>query len=137
MLLHQVVGQISADIRHRFTEDQLGIMKMAASCLPSSEAFLSKEIIEKCTKLFSLQMTESELDVLESFVKRQDIHQFQTLNDVFTIIDKNVFPLLHSVYHILLSVPQISYSVERLFSSATRIRSRMTTILKRHGVAVI
>jgi hypothetical protein len=33
--LHQVLGQISSEIRHRFADDQIGIMSTAACCLPS------------------------------------------------------------------------------------------------------
>ena len=129
--LHQVLGQISSEIRHRFADDQIGIMSTAACCLPFAENFVCSQTILKFANLFSLQVKEAELDVFKAFVLRQNTSEMKSLNDVLGVIDRDIFPFVYSVYLILVTIPQTSCTVERLFSSVkrikTRIRSRMTT----------
>ena len=82
--LHQVLGQISSEIRHRFADDQIGIMSTATCCLPSTENFLCKQTILKFANLFSLPVKEAELDVFKAFVLRRNTSEMRSLNDVLT-----------------------------------------------------
>ena len=131
-VLRQNVGEILAELDARFGTDQLSIMKAASCSLPHSPNFLDKQELNKFLQLYSLDIKECETEVFRSFIAKHDTTKFETLVDVLDIIDKDIFPSIHSLYQLLITIPQTSCKVERMFSCVkrikTRLRSKMTTL---------
>ena len=130
-MIRQNVDEILAELDARFGADQSSIMRAAACSLPSSQNFLSKQKLNIISKLYTVNIKDSELEVFRSFIDRQDVSQLETLIDVLDIIDKDIFPYAYNLHQILVTIPQPSCKVERMFSYVKRIktplRSQMTT----------
>lgn len=131
-VLRQNVGEILAELDARFGGYQLGIMRAASCALPTSPNFLDKGYLTELLQMYSLKIPDPEIEVFRSFVTRHDVSKFETLMDVFDIIDKDIFPSIFALYKVLLTIPQTSCKVERMFSSVkrikTRLRSKMSTV---------
>ena len=115
-------------------------MKAASCSLPNSPNFLDKQELNKLLQLYSLDIKDCEIEVFRSFIARHDTTKFETLIDVFDVINKDIFPSIYSLHQLLITIPQTSGKVERMFSSAkrikTRLRSKMTT-LRRNSLALL
>ena len=121
------------ELNNHFQSDSYGIMKVAASLLPVSDAFCQLDTLCALSRHYGLGLEGSKLTVFRQLIKRKvdGGHQFPSIIEVLDSCNKDVFPNMNCLQRILITLPVTSCSVEYLFSVVNRIKSTSgATMLK-------
>lgn len=127
------------ELNTRFKPDTYGFMRAAAACLPRSDTFGDKALIQPACAHFSIPVEDAEHTVFVQQLKRKakanktTNENKETLVEVFGACLHDIFPNMNSLLRALLTLPMMTCTVERLFSAFNRIKTgtRVTPLTDR------
>lgn len=120
-------AQIS-EMNNHFQEDTYGIMKTAATCLPGSTIFGSRELLEPTCRLLWPSCWDAEYTVfIQHFNRKMQTEQknYPTVMEVLDSYPIDIFPNVNALLRVMVTLPMTTSTVERLFSVANRIKTRL------------
>lgn len=93
------------------------------ACQPVSEHFLEEEALKHLAEHYSIPMKPEEIVVSKNFLERKK--DLPTIQSVFSLLDKDMFPSLKAIFQAALTIPVTSCSCERSFSALRRLHTRL------------
>uniref|UniRef100_A0A1X7UUF2 HAT C-terminal dimerisation domain-containing protein n=1 Tax=Amphimedon queenslandica TaxID=400682 RepID=A0A1X7UUF2_AMPQE len=125
-LFFPVVDAFLVELRKRFDDKNISIMKGIQACHPHSKSFFSFSELKPLADVYNLtasQTLESELEVARQlFVDKEN---FTKTNDVFLRLYqlRDAFPTLSNLVKIAMTIAVSTASCERSFSALKRIKT--------------
>lgn len=113
------------ELNSRFQNNSYGIMKAAASLLPTSNAFAQMEELRAASAHYGLAIGDPELSVFKQQLERKVSAGYScpSLIEVLDVCPKEIFPNINGLLQILITLPITSCTVERLFSTVNRVKA--------------
>ena len=75
-------------------------MRLAEACIPFKNNFMDAELF-KCAAVY-----DAERDVFKNFIKRHKQTTCFTSNDIYNLVEKDIFPNMLKLVQVLLTTPQ-------------------------------
>ncbi|XP_011408214.1 PREDICTED: zinc finger MYM-type protein 1-like [Amphimedon queenslandica] len=125
-LFFPVVDAFLVELRKRFDDKNISIMKGIQACHPHSKSFFSFSELKPLADVYNLtasQTLESELEVARRlFIDKEN---FTKTNDVFLRLYqlRDAFPTLSNLVKIAMTIAVSTASCERSFSALKRIKT--------------
>ncbi|KAK7163906.1 hypothetical protein R3I94_002577 [Phoxinus phoxinus] len=130
-LWNDILDKQMMELNTRFKPDTYGFMRAAAACLPRSDTFGDKALIQPACAHFSIPVEDAatEHTVFVQHLKRKEKankttnEKKETLVEVLDACPRDIFPNMNSLLRALLTLPMTTCTVERLFSAVNRIKT--------------
>ena len=131
-LFFPVINAFLVELRRRFDDKNIDIMKGILACHPLSNTFLSFSVLKPLADIYSLadsQTLEGELEVAQRLF--MDKERFSKTNDVFLRLHslRVAFPTLSNLVKIAMTIAVSTASCERSFSAMKRIKTYLRSTM--------
>ena len=131
-LFFPVIDAFSVELRRRFDDKNIDIMKGIQACHPHSNTFLSFSALKPLADIYSLADSQTLVGELE--VARRlfmDKEKFSKTNDVFLRLHslRDAFPTLSKLVKIAMTIAVSTASCERSFSAMKRIKTYLRSTM--------
>uniref|UniRef100_A0A667Y0C5 HAT C-terminal dimerisation domain-containing protein n=1 Tax=Myripristis murdjan TaxID=586833 RepID=A0A667Y0C5_9TELE len=118
-----VLDRMLEELQKRFSGVGEKILTGIQACHPASEHFLNEEALKHLAQHYSIQIKPEEILVAKCFLDRKKKDIVPTIQNVFSLLDKDMFPSLKAIFQVSLTIPVTSCSCERSFSALRRLHT--------------
>jgi hypothetical protein len=126
-LLYPIIDNFLTEIRFRFNDENMQILRCLDVCNPKSEDFLNEKLLPPILSNYSNHLDDKIFDECKFFKNHMNnctSLKEMTILDVFAKVSEFpvIFPQLNILFKIVLSLPATTATSERTFSALRRIK---------------
>jgi hypothetical protein len=129
-LLYPCLDRMLTELNQRFSTVDKGLIIGIQACNPLSDNFLSVKDLTVLAEYYGVSLKPEEALGATNYVStKQKTETISTTQDVYHLLDPQMFPSLKVVLQVALTIPVSSCSCERSFSMLRRLQTWLRCIM--------